>query len=90
MKQCIVLFLCVMLVMLAGYVMQKEDVLFGPMSAVVAEPIPPEPVDTVEKFVPDIPAVPASVPGISAYPYSGGDDVIEANAINPAAKQRQQ
>ncbi|GHV75753.1 hypothetical protein AGMMS49942_05740 [Spirochaetia bacterium] len=41
MKQIIVVFVCIMMVMLIGYVVQKEDMAFGPMT-VLADPLPPE------------------------------------------------
>ena len=73
MKQCIVLFLCVIMVMLAGYVMQKENVLFGP-AAVLVDPLSLEP-ENVPEMVPES----ASAPKTGTVSYSE-DELREANA----------
>jgi hypothetical protein len=48
MKQILIVFLCVVMVMLVGYAVQKENLAFGPMTVLV-DPLPPEPLNATEE-----------------------------------------
>jgi hypothetical protein len=54
MKQILIVFLCIVMVMFIGYAVQKENMAFGPM-AVLADPLPPEPESAAEEPSQDLP-----------------------------------
>jgi hypothetical protein len=81
MKQIIVIAVCVLMVMLVGYAVQKENLVFGPM-AVVTDSLPPEPKSAAEEPLPDLPPEPALIPSPFAFSFHG-DEPQEANTGTP-------
>ncbi|GHV74018.1 hypothetical protein AGMMS49940_13200 [Spirochaetia bacterium] len=76
MKQIIVIAVCILMVMLVGYAVQKENLVFGPM-AVVTDYLPPS--------LP-IPPEPALVP--SPFAFSFQNEPQEANVEPPHLDDR--
>ncbi|GHV81423.1 hypothetical protein AGMMS49944_32140 [Spirochaetia bacterium] len=84
MKQIIVIAVCILMVMLVGYAVQKENLVFGPM-AVATDYLPPEPKSAVETSLP-VPPEPALVP--SPFAFSFQNQPQEANVEPPHLDDR--
>jgi hypothetical protein len=78
MKQIVIVFLCIMMVMLIGYIVQNENLDFGPMTA-LANPFSPDLEYEDEEYLTDLPLEPALLPPPFAI-FGGKDEPLQASA----------